>query len=317
MPDVDLNLMKPNQNLSSLTANIINSVDGYFSNYRPDYVIIQGDTTTVMAVSIVAFYHKIKVGHVEAGLRTFNKFSPFPEEINRVITSRVADFHFAPTELSKNNLIKEGIPNEHIYITGNTVIDTLLLAKEKVKLNPPKIVGLEQKLEAIKPYVLITGHRRENFGQGFINICEAISELAGKFENYNFIYPVHLNPNVQDPVNKTLSGRKNILLLEPQTYLPFVNLMMNSEIILTDSGGVQEEAPSLGKPVLVMRDTTERPEAVEAGTVKLVGTDKNVIIEEVSKLILDKKEYNKMANAVNPYGDGFASERIAKVLLNN
>jgi len=316
-PDVDLNLMKQNQTLSALTARIIESIDKYFSEYKPDVVIVQGDTTTVMAVSIVAFYHKICVAHVEAGLRTFKKYSPFPEEINRVLTSRIAEYHFAPTKISQNNLLKEGIEDENIYVTGNTVIDALFLATEKVKEKNPVIEGLNEDilLQNLKPYVLITGHRRENFGEGFINICESISELAKKYPNYHFIYPVHLNPNVREPVNKILSGNDNILLLEPQSYLPFISLMMNSKIILTDSGGVQEEAPSLGKPVLVMRDDTERPEAVTAGTVKLVGTDKTKIINEVSLLIDDSDYYKNMANAVNPYGDGYASERIKEILL--
>jgi UDP-N-acetylglucosamine 2-epimerase (non-hydrolysing) len=317
VPDIDLNLMKPNQTLSSLTATIITSIDKYFSDYKPNVVIVQGDTTTVMAVSIAAFYHKIKVAHVEAGLRTFNKNSPFPEEMNRVLTSRISDYHFAPTEISKNNLIKEGVSENDIYITGNTVIDALFLATEKVKNYKPEIIGLNsaESFEKETPYILITGHRRENFGQGFIDICEAISELAIKYPSYNLIYPVHLNPNVQEPVNKILGGKKNVFLLEPQTYLPFVSLMMDSHIILTDSGGVQEEAPSLGKPVLVMRENTERPEAVTAGTVKLVGTDKFRIIEEVSKLIDDKNAYEEMANAVNPYGDGLAAERIKNILI--
>ncbi|MCB0744416.1 MAG: UDP-N-acetylglucosamine 2-epimerase (non-hydrolyzing), partial [Ignavibacteriae bacterium] len=315
---VDLNLMKPNQTLSGLTANIISSIDKYFLEYQPDIVLVQGDTTTVMGVSLVAFYHKIKVGHVEAGLRTHKKFSPFPEEINRVLTSRIADLHFAPTSISKQNLLDEGIAESDISITGNTVIDALFLATKKVEEINPKVPGLENyELKNLEPYVLITGHRRENFGDGFINICEAIAELADKYEDHNFIYPVHLNPNVQDPVKKLLSGKKNIHLLEPQTYLPFISLMMNSKIILTDSGGVQEEAPSLGKPVLVMRENTERPEAVTAGTVKLVGTNKNTIINEVSKLIDSKEEYEKMANAVNPYGDGLASQRIRKILKEN
>lgn len=316
IPDVDLNLMKPNQSLSKLTANIIISIDDYFNKFKPDIVLVQGDTTTVMAVSLVAFYHKIKIGHVEAGLRTFKKYSPFPEEMNRVLTSRIAELHFAPTEISKRNLIKEGILKNDIHITGNTVIDALFLATEKVKSENPKINGLPEtyNLKELSPYLLITGHRRENFGQGFINICEAISNLANKYPNYNFIYPVHLNPNVQEPVKKLLSNKKNIFLLEPQTYLPFISLMMHSYIILTDSGGVQEEAPSLGKPVLVMRENTERPEAVTAGTVKLVGTSKSNIVNEVSKLIDSPEEYNKMANAVNPYGDGFASKRIKDIL---
>lgn len=318
IPDVDLNLMKQNQTLSALTARIIESIDAYFTNYKPDVVLVQGDTTTVMAVSIVAFYHKIAVGHVEAGLRTFKKYSPFPEEINRVLTSRIAEYHFAPTKISQENLLNEGILNEDIFITGNTVIDALFLATDKVKEKNPIIEGLDEKLSLanLQPYVLITGHRRENFGEGFINICESIAELSKKYPNYHFVYPVHLNPNVREPVNKILEGNKNIILLEPQSYLPFISLMMNSQIILTDSGGVQEEAPSLGKPVLVMRDDTERPEAVTAGTVKLVGTDKSKIIGEVSALIDDSEYYSSMANAVNPYGDGLASKRIRDVLGN-
>jgi UDP-N-acetylglucosamine 2-epimerase (non-hydrolysing) len=317
VPDKDLNLMKPNQTLSGLTATIISSIDNYFSEYKPDIVLVQGDTTTVMAVSLVAFYHKVKVGHVEAGLRTHKKYSPFPEEMNRVITSRIADLHFAPTEISKKNLLIEGINEQNVFITGNTVIDALFLASDKVKEINPEIPGLNLKLEELAPYILITGHRRENFGDGFINICESIRELAEKYSDHNFIYPVHLNPNVQDPVKKILSDKGNIFLLEPQTYLPFISLMMNSKIILTDSGGVQEEAPSLGKPVLVMRENTERPEAVTAGTVKLVGTNKELILNSVSTLINDKTEYEKMANAVNPYGDGYASIRINEILQNN
>ncbi len=316
-PDTDLDLMQPNQTLSTLTSRIINAVDNYFSEYKPDIVLVQGDTTTVFAVSLVAFYHKVKVGHVEAGLRTGKKYSPFPEEINRVLTSRIADLHFAPTEISKNNLLKEGINSEKIFITGNTVIDALFLAKEKVLELKPKVDGLQKNLEEISPYILITGHRRENFGEGFINICKAISELSEKFSNYNFIYPVHLNPNVQEPVNRLLGNKSNVILIPPQTYLPFIFLMINSKIILTDSGGVQEEAPSLGKPVLVMRENTERPEAVTAGTVKLVGTNQKSIVSEVFKLITDISEYNKMSNAVNPYGDGLASKRIAEILSKN
>jgi UDP-N-acetylglucosamine 2-epimerase (non-hydrolysing) len=313
-PDTDLDLMQPNQTLSSLTSNIITSIDQYFHEYKPDIVLVQGDTTTVLAVSLVAFYHKIKVGHVEAGLRTRKKYSPFPEEMNRIITSRIADLHFAPTEISRDNLLKEGIDKDNIYITGNTVIDSLFLAKEKVKKLKPTIKGLNNPIEEFLPFILITGHRRENFGKGFINICEAISELASKYEQYNFIYPVHLNPNVQLPVNKILGNKRNVFLIEPQSYLPFVSLMINSKIILTDSGGVQEEAPSLGKPVLVMRKNTERPEAVTAGTVKLVGTDKQIIFKEVSNLIENDFEYKKMANAINPYGDGLASKRIVDIL---
>lgn len=317
VPDVDLDLMQPNQSLGKLTAKVISSIEDYFKSYQPDIVLVQGDTTTVMAVSLVAFYHKIKVGHVEAGLRTFKKYSPFPEEMNRVLTSRIAELHFAPTKISMNNLLNEGIPKDRIFVTGNTVIDALYLAIDKVNEVNPIIDGLKEvKIEELKPYVLITGHRRENFGEGFINICKSIAQLADKYNNYHFIYPVHLNPNVQEPVNKILGGKRNIKLLNPQTYLPFISLMMNSEIILTDSGGVQEEAPSLGKPVLVMRDDTERPEALNAGTVKLVGTDKLKIITELSNLIDDKSAYEKMANSINPYGDGLASKRISDILLN-
>ncbi len=313
--DVDLNLMTPNQTLSSLTSKMILQLDNYFNDYKPDVAIVQGDTTTVMSVAITAFYHKIKIAHVEAGLRTFKKYSPFPEEMNRVITSRIAEFHFAPTQISKDNLLKEGIEEQNIYITGNTVIDALFIAEKMVMKSNPKIEELSSKaITALKPYVLITGHRRENFGKGFLNICKAISELSEKFPKYNFIYPVHLNPNVQKPVYEILNNKENVHLIKPQTYLPFIYLMVNAKIILTDSGGVQEEAPSLGKPVLVMREDTERPEAVTAGTVKLVGTDKLRIVEEVSKLIEDKEYCDLMAKAVNPYGDGLASGRISKIL---
>jgi len=314
-PDVDLDLMKPNQSLSNLTTNIIIAIDNYFIKSKPDVVLVQGDTTTVMAVSLVAFYHKIIVGHVEAGLRTFKKYSPFPEEINRTLTSRIADFHFAPSNISKNNLLSEGISQDNIYVTGNTVIDALFLAKDKVEKLKPKILGLEHDdLLSLSPYILITGHRRENFGMGFVSICEAISELAKKYPGHNFLYPVHLNPNVKETVYKILSRHENIYLLEPQTYLPFVSLMMSSKLILTDSGGVQEEGPSLGKPVLVMRENTERPEAVSAGTVKIVGTNKHAIVKEVSRLIENSIEYEKMANAINPYGDGLAAGRIINIL---
>jgi UDP-N-acetylglucosamine 2-epimerase (non-hydrolysing) len=317
IPDVDLDLMQKNQTLSKLTVNLIDGIDNYFSEYKPDIVFIQGDTTTVLAVSIVAFYHKIKVAHVEAGLRTFKKYSPFPEEMNRSITSRIAHLHFAPTELSKQNLLNEGINSESIYLTGNTVIDALMIASKKVDEVNPIIEGLPngENILNYDPYVLITGHRRENFGEGFINICSAISELADKYSQYKFIYPVHLNPNVQEPVNNILANKENIFLIEPQPYLSFVSLLKNARIILTDSGGVQEEAPSLGKPVLVLREDTERPEAVNAGTVKLVGTNKQNIIDKASELIDDEALYQQMANAVNPYGDGKASSRILSILL--
>ncbi len=315
VPDVDLNLMQPNQTLSKLTAKVITSIDEYLDDYKPDLIFVQGDTTTVFAVSLVAFYKKIRIAHVEAGLRTWNKYSPFPEEINRVLTSRLADFHFAPTETSKENLLKERLSEDNIYVTGNTVIDALFLAKEKIEKDFPEIQGLESGIFGNgSKNVLITGHRRENFGEGFESICKAIANLSSEFPDVNFIYPVHLNPNVQEPVKKYLSHQKNIYLISPLSYLPFVAAMYKSDIVLTDSGGVQEEAPSFGKPVLVMRENTERPEAVTAGTVKLVGTDSNKIFSEVKILLTDPVAYSKMANAVNPYGDGLASKRIVKII---
>ena len=316
VPDVDLSIMQPNQTLSALTSRAITAIDGYLTENKPDMVIVQGDTTTTFCASLTAFYHNIPVGHVEAGLRTRNKFSPFPEEINRVLTSHIADYHFAPTELSKENLLKEGISEGNVFITGNTVIDALFFAIEKVKKHPPEIQGLpEHVLNYPKnnKLVLITGHRRENFGEGFKSICNAIVTLANRFPEVEFVYPVHLNPNVQEPVFHIMSGLKNIHLIGPLSYLSFVALMERSTVILTDSGGVQEEAPSLGKPVLVMRDTTERPEAVDAGTVKPIGTDRMAIIDNVSTLLTDNNAYNAMANAVNPYGDGKATGRILKV----
>ncbi len=319
IPDVDLNLMKPDQSLAGLTARTITAVDGYLSDYKPDMVIIQGDTTTSFGAALSAFYRRIPIGHIEAGLRTWNKYSPFPEEINRVMTSHIADMHFAPTIWSKENLLKEGIPDERIFVTGNTVIDALHIAIKKVKKDPPEIAGLPKELfnGDNRPIVLITGHRRENFGEGFKNICHAILKLAMRFENTCFVYPVHLNPNVRKPVFDLLSGRTNIHLIEPLGYLPFVALMNRSTIVLTDSGGVQEEAPGLGKPVLVMRDTTERPEAVESGTVKLVGTDFNSIVDNVSALLTDNVFFQKMACAVNPYGDGNACRRIINAIKDN
>ncbi len=313
VPDVDLGLMEPNQSLASLTSQAISAVDEYLVQHRPDLVLVQGDTTTVFCAALVSFYHQIPVGHVEAGLRTWNKFSPFPEEINRVLTSRLIDLHFAPTQWAKENLLKEGVPDNRVFVTGNTVIDALQIAVQKVRKNPPAIPNLPKELlngDSHKPLVLITGHRRENFGDGFENICRAISVLSKRFPEVEFVYPVHLNPNVQKPVFHILSGFENIHLIEPLSYLPFVALMERSRLVLTDSGGVQEEAPSLGKPVLVMRDTTERPEAVDTGTVRLVGTDKRKIIDSVSTLLTDEKAYSAMARAVNPYGDGKACGRI-------
>ena len=318
IPDIDLDLMQSNQSLASLTSRAISAIDEYLVRHKPDLVLVQGDTTTAFCAALASFYHRIPVGHVEAGLRTWNKFSPFPEEINRVLASHIADYHFAPTRLSKENLLREGISKDKIFITGNTVIDALFFAIEKAKKHPPDIPGLPEHLQNNPTnhdkLVLITGHRRENFGEGFRSICNAIVTLANKFPEVEFVYPVHLNPNVQKPVFHILSGFENIHLIEPLSYLPFVELMERSMLILTDSGGVQEEAPSLGKPVLVMRDTTERPEAVDAGTAKLVGTDSRMIIDNVSTLLTDEKAYNAMAKAVNPYGDGKACERIVQAI---
>ena len=317
VPDKGLALMRPNQTLGGLTSRAIAAIDEYLNEEKPDIVMVQGDTTTVLCGALAAFYHHIPIAHVEAGLRTGNMQSPWPEEANRVLTTRLAKWHFCPTENNKANLLNEGVSEKDIYVTGNTVIDALLMAKEKVKANPPVIDGLPAGLIASdERMVLVTGHRRENFGKGFENICTAIRSLAERFPETHFVYPVHLNPNVREPVDRILGQHcgKNVHLIEPQSYLPFVWLMNNAYLILTDSGGVQEEAPSLGKPVLVMRDTTERPEAVDAGTVKLIGTVAEDIYREASKLISDSNEYSKMAAAVNPYGDGNAVERIIEVL---
>ena len=317
VPDKDLALMRPNQTLGGITSRAIAAIDEYLADEKPDIVMVQGDTTTVLAGALAAFYHHIPVAHVEAGLRTGNMESPWPEEANRVLTTRLAKWHFCPTENNKANLLKEGVAESDIYVTGNTVIDALLMAKDKVNENPPKIDGLPDGfMQSDACMVLITGHRRENFGEGFEHICTAIRSLAERFPETNFVYPVHLNPNVREPVGRILGGYcgKNVHLIEPQSYLPFVALMNRAYLILTDSGGVQEEAPSLGKPVLVMRDTTERPEAVTAGTVKLIGTNTDDIYQEASTLLLDENAYRAMASAVNPYGDGAAVERILEVL---
>jgi UDP-N-acetylglucosamine 2-epimerase (non-hydrolysing) len=319
VPDADLNLMQPNQSLGGLTARAIEALDHYLADDKPDVVLVQGDTTTVLCAALSAFYHKITVGHVEAGLRTGDMASPWPEEANRVLTTRLAKWHFAPTESNRQNLLKDGIPDSAIYVTGNTVIDALFFAREKIKSSPPRITGLpRESLDFLRNrrMVLITGHRRENFGQGFENICHSIAKLAQTFPDVHFVYPVHLNPNVREPVQRILGQHvaSNIHLIEPQSYLPFVALMERSHVILTDSGGVQEEAPSLGKPVLVMRDTTERPEAVYAGTVKLVGTDSEFIVSETTRLLIDGDSYQSMEHAHNPYGDGFAANRICEVI---
>ena len=320
MPDMDLELMRPNQSLGTLTAGAIEKLDAYFNEEKPDAVVVQGDTTTVFAASLTAFYHKIPIAHVEAGLRTGNMLSPWPEEANRVLTTRLAKWHFCPTELNRDNLLKEGVPADQIFITGNTVIDTLFWSLEKLKNEKVTIPGLPgNSLDFIgdRKMVLVTGHRRENFGRGFEDICNAIVELGKRFPENVFIYPVHLNPNVREPVERIIANEKleNVFLIEPQSYLPFVALMNRSYLILTDSGGVQEEAPSLGKPVLVMRDTTERPEAVTAGTVKLIGAEYDCIVSESVKLLTDFDAYSKMSRAINPYGDGHAVARIVKELL--
>ena len=311
-PDADLDLMEPNQSLSRLTARAIEALDQYLHQEKPDLVLVQGDTTTVFCATLAAFYHKIPVGHVEAGLRTGDLNAPWPEEANRVLTTRLARLHFAPTTTSRDHLLNEGIPEERIFVTGNSVIDALLLARARVKAHPPAIPGLPAGVWGQQPLVLITGHRRENFGGGFEAICQAIAELAERFPRVHWVFPVHLNPRVREPVDRILSAgnQGNIHLIEPLPYLPFVALMDRASIILTDSGGVQEEAPSLGKPVLVMRDTTERPEAIAAGTVLLVGADYDRIVGAASRLLTDPTAHQAMARAINPYGDGQATGRI-------
>jgi UDP-N-acetylglucosamine 2-epimerase (non-hydrolysing) len=317
-PDYDLDIMKPSQDLFDLTSNVLLSVKEVLSVENPNVVLVHGDTTTTMATSLAAFYQGIPVGHVEAGLRTYNINSPFPEEMNRRMTSIVTDYHFAPTERAKQNLLAEHVADERIIVTGNTVIDALLSVVDKARTAPFTDEFLQQLPflagNIIPRIVLVTGHRRENFGHGFDQICQALNDMANMHPEVEFVYPVHLNPNVREPVNRLLSKLTNINLIEPQDYLPFVKLMDLSFLILTDSGGVQEEAPSLGKPVLVMRDTTERPEAVEAGTVKLVGADRDKIIASVHQLLTVEKIYKEMAIAHNPYGDGRASIRIKEFL---
>ena len=321
-PDYDLNVMAPNQDLYDITSKVLLGMRDVLKSAKPDIVFVHGDTTTSTAAAIAAFYQRIPIAHVEAGLRTYNLLSPWPEEMNRQLSDRICDYCFAPTELSKNNLLSEKIDSSKIFVTGNTVIDALLLAVDIINTKD----GLKEKIHCVinekgykvkegQKYILVTGHRRENFGEGFENICCALKEIAQRYLDVDIVYPVHLNPNVQKPVYELLSSVSNIYLMEPLDYLPFVFLMQYSYIILSDSGGVQEEAPSLGKPVLVMRDTTERPEAVEAGTVKLVGTDKIKIVESVCALLENKEEYNKMALAHNPYGDGKACERIINIML--
>ena len=316
VPDIDLDLMKPRQSLSDLTARALVGLQEVFEQQKPDVVLVHGDTTTSFVASLAAFYQQIPVGHVEAGLRTYNMSSPWPEEFNRRVTGLVANYHFAPTEQSKQNLLNESVESSRILVTGNTVIDALHWVTQKINKDEVLRIGLEERFSFIDPakkLILVTGHRRENFGLGFLNICEALAELA-KREDVQIIYPVHLNPSVQKPVNAILAGLGNVYLIEPQDYLPFVYLMNQSYMILTDSGGVQEEAPSLGKPVLVMRDTTERPEAVAAGTVRLVGTDKCTIQGAVELLLSDEGVYQQVAFSHNPYGDGKASGKIVNFL---
>lgn len=315
-PDFNLEVMKDSKDLYSLTTNIITNLKEVLEAFSPDIVLVHGDTTTAMASSIASYYHGSKVYHIEAGLRTNNKRSPFPEEINRSIISKIADIHFAPTQTSFNNLVKENIAEKDIVITGNTVIDSLFFTVEKTKnSSTTEIKALLNDIDLHKDIILVTGHRRENFGEGFLQICNALKEIS-KIENVQIIYPVHLNPNVKEPVFRILSDINNILLINPLSYQSFVWLMNKAKVILTDSGGVQEEAPSLGKPVLVMRNTTERPEAVEAGTVILVGTDANYIVSTLKLLLNDSQLYDKMTKLHNPYGDGLSSKRIIDFMIN-
>ncbi|MBK5213990.1 MAG: UDP-N-acetylglucosamine 2-epimerase (non-hydrolyzing) [Flavobacteriaceae bacterium] len=319
VPDYDLNLMRPNQNLYSLTATIIENMKPVLDEVKPDFVYVHGDTTTSMAVGIAAFYSGAKICHVEAGLRTFDRQYPFPEEFNRQLTGKIADYHFAPTSLSNNNLLAENISQENILVTGNTVIDALLYGIDKVNsesFKDAEIEKLKTLLDYKKKIILVTGHRRENHGEGLIKICSALKTIAEKNPDVQIIYPVHLNPNVLKPVHKLLSGIENIFLTDPLAYPAFIWLMEKSFLIITDSGGIQEEAPSLGKPVLVTRETTERPEAVEEGTVLLVGTDTEKIISETQKLLEDIAYYNNMSQLHNPYGDGKATARIVNFIKN-
>lgn len=327
-PDYDLNIMKQGQDLYDVTARVLTGMRDVLKEVQPDVVLVHGDTTTSTAAALAAFYQQIPVGHVEAGLRTHNIYSPWPEEMNRQITGRIATYHFAPTPLSRQNLLAEGVKEDQIAVTGNTVIDALYMVVDKIKRDK----ALDAELEALlknagydvnrlangKKLVLITGHRRENFGDGFIHMCTAIKDLTKKYPDVDFVYPMHLNPNVRKPIHEVfgedLSNLGNMYFIEPLEYLSFVYLMEKSTIVLTDSGGIQEEAPGLGKPVLVMRDTTERPEALEAGTVKLVGTNYERIVHEVSELIDNQEYYDRMSKAVNPYGDGLACGRILSVL---
>ncbi len=320
VPDYDLDIMKPGQDLFDVTRNVLSGMKQVLSEEQPDVVLVHGDTTTTMATSMAAFYLNIPVGHVEAGLRTYNIHSPFPEEFNRQLTTKITQFHFAPTENARQNLLNEQVMEQQIYVTGNTVIDALFSMVEKARVADysddilEQIQFLSREKDNLPRIILVTGHRRENFGQGFEEVCRALRDIALENSDVQIIYPVHLNPNVREPVNRILSNINNIHLVEPMEYLSFIKLMDASYLILTDSGGIQEEAPSLGKPVLVMRDTTERPEAVEAGTVKLVGADEKEIVRVVNQLLTNKKIYKNMSKAHNPYGDGHASQAICDVL---
>lgn len=314
IPDYDLDLMKPNQNLFSLTASIIEGLKPVLEEAKPDYVFVHGDTTTTMAGSIASFYSGAKVCHVEAGLRTHNKWSPFPEEMNRQIAGRVCDYHFAPTVLSKSNLVQENIKEDNVLVTGNTVIDALLDSVERVRQEPSDLIKELSQTLGDKEVILVTGHRRENHGDGFIRICEALKRIALDNINRLIVYPVHLNPKVQEPVKRTLTNVDNVMLIDPLAYQDFIWMMNRAKIIITDSGGIQEEAPSLGKPVLVLRDTTERPEAVDAGTVILVGTDKDLIVSEALDLLNNNARFEAMSKLHNPYGDGKACERIVEFI---
>lgn len=319
VPDVDLNLMRENQSLSDLTANILNGIGSVFDTTRPDVVLVHGDTTTTLATSLAAFYRYIPIGHVEAGLRTGNVWSPWPEELNRRVTDAVASWHFAPTERARQNLYSEGVPPGQVILTGNTVIDALQQTWGRLKTDPALAAQTAASFPFLDParrLILVTGHRRENFGQPFEQVCLALRELALKRDDIELLYPVHLNPNVRKPVESILGGLPNVNLIGPQEYLPFVYLMSRAYLIVTDSGGIQEEAPALGKPVLVTRETTERPEALQAGTARLVGTDRARIVAEVEQLLDSRANYDSMAHAVNPYGDGHASERIVEALMN-
>lgn len=320
IPDYDLNLMKAGQSLNDVTARIVKELKPVLQEFRPDVVLVHGDTATTFAASLAAYYEQIDVGHVEAGLRTGNIYSPWPEEANRRLTGVLTRYHFAPTETSKQNLLRENFDPSSIQVTGNTVIDALLLIQGKIQNNSDLSASLAEQfkfLDDSKKLILVTGHRRESFGGGFERICEALAKVAKERQDVQILYPMHLNPNVREPVNRILGNLSNVLLIEPQQYLQFVYLMSKAHIILTDSGGIQEEAPSIGKPVLVLRDTTERPEAIEAGTVKLVGTDVRKIIEEVTTLLIDKESYDKMSFAHNPYGNGIATPMILDTLYKN